>query len=38
MTIGGLYGTIVSIDDDRVRIVVADGTEMVFAKNAIAQV
>jgi preprotein translocase subunit YajC len=37
MTIGGLYGTIVSIDDDRVRIVVADGTEMVFAKNAIAR-
>jgi len=36
MTIGGLYGTIVSIDDDRIRIVVADGTEMVFAKNAIA--
>lgn len=38
MTIGGLYATIVSIDDDRVRIVVADGTEMVFAKNAIARV
>jgi len=37
MTIGGLYGTIVSIDDDRVRIVVADGTEMVFARNAIAR-
>lgn len=38
MTIGGLYGTIDSIDDDRVRIVVADGTEMVFAKNAIARI
>jgi preprotein translocase subunit YajC len=38
MTIGGLYGTIVSIDDDRVRIEVADGTEMVFAKNAVARI
>jgi preprotein translocase subunit YajC len=38
MTIGGLYGTIVSIDDDRVRIEVADGSELVFAKSAIARV
>jgi preprotein translocase subunit YajC len=38
MTIGGLYGTIISIDDDRVRIEVADGSEMVFAKSAIARV
>ncbi len=37
MTIGGLYATIISIDDDRVRVEVADGTEMVFAKNAIAR-
>jgi preprotein translocase subunit YajC len=37
MTIGGLYATIVSIDDDRVRVVVADGTEMVFAMKAIAR-
>jgi len=38
LTIGGLYGTIVSMDDDRVRIVVADGSELVFAKNAIARI
>jgi preprotein translocase subunit YajC len=38
MTIGGLYGTIVSIDDDRVRIEVADGSELEFAKSAIARV
>jgi preprotein translocase subunit YajC len=38
MTIGGLYGTIISIDDDRVRIEVADGSELVFAKSAIARV
>jgi len=38
MTIGGLYGTIVTIDDDRVRIEVADGSELVFAKSAIARV
>ena len=38
LTIGGLYGTIESIDDDRVRIVVADGSELVFAKSAIARI
>jgi preprotein translocase subunit YajC len=38
MTIGGLYGTIITIDDDRVRIEVADGSELVFAKSAIARV
>ena len=37
LTIGGLYGTIAAIDGDRVRIVVADGSEMEFARNAIAQ-
>ena len=37
VTIGGLFGTIVSVDDDRVRIAVADGSELEFAKNAIAQ-
>jgi preprotein translocase subunit YajC len=38
LTIGGIYGTIVSVDDDRVRIAVADGSELVMAKRAIAQV
>ena len=38
LTIGGLYGTIDSIDDDRVRLVVADGSELVFAKSAIARI
>jgi preprotein translocase subunit YajC len=38
VTIGGLYGTIVSIDDDRARIAVADGTELEFAKKAIAHI
>jgi preprotein translocase subunit YajC len=38
VTIGGLYGTIVSIDGDRVRIEVADGSELVFVKNAIARI
>jgi preprotein translocase subunit YajC len=38
LTIGGIYGTIVSVDEDRVRIAVADGSELVMAKRAIAQV
>lgn len=37
LTIGGIYGTIVSVDDDRVRISVADGSELIMAKRAIAQ-
>ena len=37
VTIGGIYGTIVSIDDDRVRVEVADGTELEIAKRAIAR-
>jgi len=37
LTIGGIYATIVSVDDDRVRIAVADGSELIVAKRAIAQ-
>lgn len=38
-TIGGIYGTIVSIKDDTVTIAVGtDNVKLVFARNAIATV
>jgi preprotein translocase subunit YajC len=36
ITIGGLYGTIVSIDDRLVELDVADGVTLRFARRAIA--
>jgi preprotein translocase subunit YajC len=36
ITIGGLYGTIVSIDDRLVELAVADGVTVRFARRAIA--
>lgn len=36
VTIGGIYATVVSVDD-RVRVAVADGTELEVAPQAIAQ-
>lgn len=36
VTIGGLYGTIVSIDDREVELDVADGVVLRFARRAIA--
>jgi len=38
VTIGGIFGTIVEIDDDRVRIRVADGSELEIARRAIGSV
>ena len=38
MTVGGLHATVVSVDGDRVRLRVADGSEMEFAKRAISAV
>lgn len=37
-TIGGIYGKIVSINDDRVIIETAEGTQIEFAKGAISTV
>lgn len=37
-TIGGIFGTIVSMDGDRALIRVADGSEFEIAKRAIGQV
>ena len=38
VTAGGLYGTITEIDDDEVRVEVADGVEVRLAKRAVAAV
>ncbi len=37
VTIGGLHGTIQSVDDDTVRIELAPGTVATLAKGAIAR-
>ena len=38
ITIGGLHGTIVSNDDDTVTLEIADGVQVVFARQAIGRV
>ena len=38
MTIGGIYATVVSVIDDRVRVAVADGSELEIAKRAVASI
>ena len=38
VTAGGLYGTVTAIDEDEVRLEVADGVEVRVAKRAIAAV
>jgi preprotein translocase subunit YajC len=38
MTIGGIYGRVVEVKEDRVRIAVADGSELEIAKRAIGRV
>jgi len=38
MTIGGIYATVVDVEDDRVRVSVADGSELEIAKRAVASI
>jgi preprotein translocase subunit YajC len=38
VTAGGLYGTIMALDDDEARVEIADGVEVRIAKRAIAGV
>jgi len=38
MTVGGMYATVVSVEDDRVRVSVADGAELEFAKRAVSTI
>jgi preprotein translocase subunit YajC len=37
VTIGGVYGTVASLDDDRVGIEVAPGMVIEFARSAVAR-
>ena len=37
MTIGGLYGTVRRLEDDRVTLEVAPGVDLQYAKSAIAR-
>ena len=36
VTIGGVYGEIIELDDEKVKLQVADKVEMTFARSAIA--
>ncbi len=36
VTAGGLYGTVTSLEDDEVRMEIADGIEVRIAKRAVA--
>lgn len=38
LTVGGIFATVVSIAEDRLRVRVADGSELEIAKRAISQV
>jgi len=38
MTVGGIYATIVEIEDDRLRVRVADGSEFEIAMRAVGSV
>jgi preprotein translocase subunit YajC len=38
VTAGGLYGTVIALEDDEVRVQIADGVEVRVAKRAIAGV
>lgn len=38
VTAGGLYGTVTAVEDDEVRVKIADGVEVRVAKRAVAGV
>ncbi|MDY5480914.1 MAG: preprotein translocase subunit YajC [Veillonella caviae] len=38
VTIGGIYGEIVELDDEKIKIQVADKVEMTFSRSAVASV
>jgi len=38
VTIGGLYGTLVTVGDDRLRMRVADGSEIEIARRAVSSI
>ena len=38
VTIGGIYGEIVELDDDKVKVQVPEKVELTFARTAVANV
>lgn len=38
VTIGGIYGEIVELDDEKVKVQVSEKVELIFARSAIANV
>ena len=38
VTIGGIYGEIVELDDEKIKVQVADKVEMTFSRSAVASV
>jgi preprotein translocase subunit YajC len=38
VTIGGIFATIVSVNEDRLRVAVADGSELEIASRAVSAV
>ena len=38
VTIGGIYGTLVAVGEDRLRLRVADGSEIEIARRAVGSV
>ena len=38
VTVGGIYATVVEVEDERIRVAVADGSELEIARRAVASV
>jgi len=38
MTVGGIFATVVDVAEDRIRVAVADGSELEIAKRAVGSV
>jgi len=38
VTIGGIFGTVVTVGDERLRIRVADGSELEIARRAVSSI
>lgn len=38
VTIGGIYGEIIELDDEKVKVQVSEKVELIFARTAIANV
>ena len=38
VTVGGIFATVVSLEDDRLRVRVVDGSELEIAQRAVGQI